>query len=163
MQTRSGSQVIVAVTGEGEAYDAVRRRASELAAGGAGSVILYDIDAAGVFASPVPTAWSGEGEAELLNEEAVHDRLDAKALDTAGRGSIAQQVRELEATGIAAWGWLPTTRDAAAIAAYAERQGASLVLVPKDLEQPGLMDRVLGNQGATEANSHTEVTFETVG
>ena len=89
MATASGSQTIVAVTGEDDRYDAIRARASALAAGGRGTVILYDIDAAGVFASPVPTEWSGEGEKELVEDEASHDRLDADALETAGRASIA--------------------------------------------------------------------------
>ena len=60
MAAQSGSQTIVAVTGEDDRYDAIRTRASEIAAGAGGTVILYDIDAAGVFASPVPTEWSGE-------------------------------------------------------------------------------------------------------
>ena len=90
MATASGSQTIVAVTGEDDRYDAIRTRASALAAGGRGTVILYDIDAAGMFASPVPTAWSGEGQKELVEDEATHDRLDADALETAGRGAIAE-------------------------------------------------------------------------
>ena len=162
MTTASGSRTIVAVTGEDDRYDAIRTRASALAAGGRGTVILYDIDAAGVFASPVPTGWSGEGEKELVEDEARHDRLDADALETAGRGAIAEQVRSLRSIGVDAWGWLPTNKDAADLAAYAERQGASVVLVPKDLEQPGIVDRVLGNEGAAQADEESPVRFETV-
>jgi hypothetical protein len=163
MTADPGSRTIVAVTGEDDRYDAVRSRATDLAADGNGTVILYDIDAAGVFASPVPTEWSGEGQEELLDEEASHERLDPQALDTAGRATIAEQVRRLRAAGIDAWGWLPTKRDAADLAAYAERQRADLVLVPRDLEQPSLVDRVLGNEGVSEADAHTPVRFETVG
>src|SRR5829696_5976896 len=163
MQTRSGSQTIVAVTGEDDRYRAIRSRATGLARDGGGTVILYDIDAAGVFASPVPTEWSGEGEEELLDDEAVHDRLDEAALRTAGRAVVAEQVRTLRAEGVDAWGWLPTKRDAAELAAYAERQRASVVLVPKDLEQPGIVDRVLGNAGTAQANEQSPVRFETVG
>jgi hypothetical protein len=162
MATASGSQTIVAVTGEDDRYDAIRTRASALAAGGRGTVILYDIDAAGVFASPVPTEWSGEGEQELVEDEASHDRLDADALETAGRAPIAAQVRSLRSVGVDAWGWLPTKKDAADLAAYAERQGASVVLVPKDLEQPSLVDRVIGNEGTQEANKASPIRFETV-
>src|SRR5215217_6194341 len=99
MLAESGSQTIVAVTGEDDRYDAIRSRASSMAAGGRGTVILYDIDAAGVFASPVPTEWSGEGEEELLEDEAIHDRLDEAALRTAGRAVVAEQVRTLRAEG----------------------------------------------------------------
>ena len=163
MATASGSQTIVAVTGEDDRYNAIRTRASALAAGGRGTVILYDIDAAGLFASPVPTDWSGEGQKELVDDEATRERLDPDALETAGRGAIASQVRSLRSIGVDAWGWLPTKKDAADLASYAERQGASLVLVPKDLEQPSLVDRVVGNEGAAKAQDATSVRFETVG
>ena len=158
------TQTIVAVTGEDDRYRAVRSRATALAAGGRGTVILYDLDAGGLFASPVPTAWSGEGERELTNEEAgPRDRLDPDELDTAGRGSVADQVRQLRSMGVDAWAWLPTTKDATDLAAYAERQGASLVLVPPDLGQPNVVDKVAGNAGAAEVDEHSPVPFEIVG
>ena len=91
---RHGTQTIVAVTSEDDRFARVRCRATALAAGGQGTVILYDLDAGGLFASPVPTEWSGEGEQELLDEEAgPRDRLDPDELDTAGRGAVADQVR----------------------------------------------------------------------
>jgi len=125
------------VTGEDDRYEAVRSRASALAAGH-GTVILYDLDAGGLFASPVPTAWSGEGEQELTDEESgPRDRLGPDELDTAGRGAVAEQVRQLRSVGVDAWAWLPTSKDAKDLAAYAQRQGASLVLVPPDLGPPG--------------------------
>jgi hypothetical protein len=162
MPAASGSQTIVAVTGEDDRYDAIRSRASSMAAGGRGTVIVYDRDAAGVFASPVPSEWSGVGQKELTDDEARHDRLDADALETAGRGAIADQVRSMRSMGVDAWGWLPTRKDAAELATYAERQQASVVLVPKDLEQPSLVDRVLGNEGTEQANEQSPVRFETV-
>ncbi|HEU0244596.1 MAG TPA: hypothetical protein VFQ75_11880 [Candidatus Limnocylindrales bacterium] len=130
MPTTREPRTIVAITGEDDRFDAIRSRATALADGADTTVILYDIDAAGMFASPVPTEWSGDGQQELMDEEASNDRLDADALETAGRGAIATQVRSLRAMGIDAWGWLPTRRDTADLAAYATRQGASLVLVP---------------------------------
>jgi hypothetical protein len=155
---------IVAVTGEDDRFRAVRSRAGAMAAAGRGTVILYDLDAAGRFASPVPTGWSGEGQEELVADEAgPRDRLDPAALETAGRSSVAAQVRSLRSVGVDAWGWLPTSRDAADLAAYAERQGASVVLVPPDLEHPSLLDRVVGREGAAEAAERSPVPFETVG
>jgi hypothetical protein len=68
----------------------------------------------------------------------------------------------MRSIGVDAWGWLPTKKDAAELARYAERQQASVVLVPKDLEQPSLVDRVLGNEGTQQANEQTRVRFETV-
>jgi hypothetical protein len=162
--TTTRTQTIVAVTGEDDRYRAVRSRATALAAGGRGTVILYDLDAGGLFASPVPTAWSGEGERELTDEEAgPRDRLDPDELDTAGRGAVADQVRQLRSMGVDAWAWLPTSKDAADLAAYAERQGASVVLVPPDLDQPNLVDKVVGNTGAARAGEQSPVPFETVG
>jgi hypothetical protein len=132
------TQTIVAVTGEDDRFSAVRSRATALAAGGKGTVILYDLDAGGMFASPVPTEWSGEGERELTDKEAgPRDRLDPDELDTAGRGAVAEQVRQMRSMGVDAWAWLPTTKNATDLAEYAQRQGASVVLVPPDLGQPG--------------------------
>ena len=140
MTTAPDARTIVAVTGEDDRFDAIRSRAAALAAGVGTTVILYDIDAAGVFASPVPTEWSGEGQRELLDEEASQDRLDADALETAGRGAIATQVRSLRAMGVDAWGWLPTKRDTADLVAYATRQGATLVLAPAGIAPTGETD-----------------------
>lgn len=157
------TRTIVAVAGEDDRYRALRTRATALADGVPTTVILYDLDAGGMFASPVPTGWSGEGEKELTSEEAgPRDRLGPDELETAGRAGIAEQVRALRAVGVDAWAWLPTSRDARDLAAYAERQGATLVLVPPGLEQPGLLDRVAGHAGVAEADAASPVPFETV-
>jgi hypothetical protein len=157
-------QTIVAVTGEDDRYRAVRSRATALAAGGRGTVILYDLDAGGLFASPLPTGWSGEGEQELAEQEAgPRDRLDPDELDVAGRAEVADQVRQLRSMGVDAWAWLPTSKDAGDLAEYAERQGASLVLVPPDLTQPSLVDKVVGRTSVDQADQHSPVPFETVG
>jgi hypothetical protein len=162
VDTRS-RPIIVAVTGEDDRFRAVRGRAGAMAADGQGTVILYDLDAGGLFASPVPTGWSGEGQRELVEEEAgPRDRLDPAELDTAGRTAIADQVRALRSVGVDAWGWLPTSRDAADLAAYAERQGAAVVLVPPELEEPGFLDRLVGREGAADAGARSPVRFETV-
>ncbi len=154
---------IVAVTGDDDRYRAVRQRAGNLAADEGRAVILYDIDAGGLFASPVPTSWSGDGERELMADEAgPGERLDADQLDTAGRPSLAAQVRTLRARGLDAWGWLPSDKDAADLAAYAERQGAAVVLVPDELESAGVVDRLLGREGTAEADTTSAVRFETV-
>jgi hypothetical protein len=158
MPNATQPRTIVAVTGEDDRYRPVRSRATALAAGGRGTVILYDIDAAGVFASPVPTDWSAEGERELTG----HHRLDADELEAAGRATIAEQVRGLRSMGVDAWGWLPTSKDALDLVRFAEREGADLVLVPPDLEQPDLLERALGKQGAAEARKGSRVALETV-
>jgi len=88
-------------------------------------VILFDLDAdLGPFESALPTAWSGEGE-----EDQFGGRLDANDLEAAGQPRLAERVRTLQSTGVAASGWLPSTADANALAEYAAKQGAELVLV----------------------------------
>jgi hypothetical protein len=156
MPTTRDPQTIVAVTGEDDRFGAIRSRATALAAGSGSTVILYDIDAAGMFSSPVPTEWSGEGEEQLMDEEASDDRLDANALETAGRGAVARQVRSMRAMGVDAWGWLPTKRDRDELAAYAARTGASLVLVPADLAPDD------GGNGSTNQEATTQPVFEAV-
>ena len=160
--TATSNQTIVAVTGDDDRYAAIRSRATAMAAGGRATVILYDLDAGGLFASPVPTEWSGEGERELTDQEAgPADRLDADELATAGRGAVADQVRELRTVGIDAWGWLPTSKDAKDLAAYAERQGATLVLVPSGFERPRVVDSITGGNEQAAIRRST-IPFETV-
>ena len=163
MPTGHSTRTIVAVTGEDDRYAAVRSRATALAAGGNGTVILYDIDAAGPFASPVPTAWSGEGEGELLEDESPGDRLDAEALDTAGRAQIARQVRAMRAMGVDAWGWLPTSADPEALTDYAGRQGADLVLVPGDVDAGEAADPASPAAADRSAAGGRRVRVERVG
>src|SRR5436190_12594523 len=108
VDTRSTTRTIVAVTGEDDRYAAVRSRATALAAGGRGTVILYDLDAGGLFASPLPTGWSGEGEQELVEQDAgPRDPPDPDELDVAGRAEVADQVRQVRSMGVGARAWLP--------------------------------------------------------
>jgi hypothetical protein len=120
-------------------------------------VILYDLDAGGLFASPVPTEWSGEGEQEL-----TPDRMGPEELEAQGRKPLADQVRSLRDVGVDAWAWLPTSPDAQALARYAEQQGADVILVPKDAEEPGLLDRLHGKD-ATQAQEATRIPVVAVG
>jgi len=151
------ARTIVAVTGEDDRYAPVRSRASAMAAGSPSTVILYDVDAPGVFSSPVPNQWGSEGEPDLVPERMGPDELEAQ-----GRKPLADQVRNLRGVGIDAWAWLPTSPDASALAEYAERQGAEVILVPKDLEEPGLLDRLQGKD-AGDAQDQTRIPVVAVG
>ena len=121
---------IVAVTAEDDRYAAARERAARLAQEHGRPVILYDLDAAALLESPLPTGWSSEGP-----DRDVPDRLDAEELEAAGRAAIAEQVRELVAQGVEAYGWLPSDRSAQALADYVNRQGAATVVVPRDIAE----------------------------
>lgn len=150
-------QTIVAVTGEDDRFARVRSRAGAMAAGNGATVILYDLDAAGTFSSPTPTEWSGEGQQELTPERMGPDELEAQ-----GRAPLADQVRSLREVGIDAWGWLPSSKDGKDLAAYAERQGADVILVPPELEDPGLLEQVQG-QDADAAREETRIPVVSVG
>lgn len=116
---------IVAVASHDDSHAAVLRRASALARDSGSAVILWARDAdMSPLESPLPTDWSGDGEKEQFG-----DRLGPNDLVAAGRESLARQVAELRTAGIDAWAWLPEKADAESLAAYAEGQGASLVLV----------------------------------
>ena len=116
---------IVAVTSEDPRHVPVLARASAVAKERDAQVILFDLDADfGPFESPLPTAWSGEGE-----EDQFGSRLNSQDLEAAGQPRLAERVRTLVEAGVRATGWLPPNADADALAEYAAQQGAELVLL----------------------------------
>lgn len=117
---------IIAVTSDGERHRHVVERAASVASETGATVILFDIDSGNLspLESPLPTEWSGEGEAEQFGK-----RLDPGDLEAAGQGTLADQVRVVRAAGVSAFGWLPDKADAKALAEYAADQAADLVLV----------------------------------
>jgi hypothetical protein len=124
----TAGKTIIAVTTEDDRHRAVVDRAASLARDMDATVILYDLDAdLGPLESPLPTAWSGDGE-----DEQFGNRLDPNDLETAGQGALADQVRVVRAAGIDAFGWLPPKADAESLVEYAAKQGAALVLISTD-------------------------------
>lgn len=116
---------IVAVTSQQDRHRSVVERATAIAGQTGATVILYHLGAdLGIFESPLPTEWSGQGEREQFG-----DRLDASDLEAAGQGWLADQVRVVRAAGVEAWGWLPSKADADSLSTYAADQGADLLLV----------------------------------
>lgn len=121
-------RTIIAVTGEDDRYEPVRRAGLDRALADHATLILYDLDAGrDPLESPLPTEWSAEG-----SEEAVADRLGPDELEAAGRSAIAEQVRQARAAGVDAWGWLPERDDRATLSAYAGQQVEPLLLLPDD-------------------------------
>lgn len=130
---------IIAVTGEDGRYDALVRAARQTAAQSQARLILYDVDAAQMFASPLPTEWSGDTDDGQFSE-----LLSEADLERAGRHPIAEQVRKARAEGIEAFGWLPSQKGAPALAEYADRHQADLIMVPSDSEDPSFLDKLRG-------------------
>jgi hypothetical protein len=121
-------RTVIAVTGEDDRYEAIRRAAIERARAERATLILYDIDAVeSPLESPVPTGWSAEG-----TEEELGDRLGPEELEAAGHEPVARQVREARAQGVDAWGWLPSDGSTEALLEYAADQPSALILAPKD-------------------------------
>lgn len=119
-------RTVIAVTGEDDRYEPVRREAIDRARAEDATLILYDIDAVtSPLESPVPTGWSAEGM-----DEGVGDRLGPEELAAAGREAIARQVRDAREKGIDAWAWLPSDNGRQSLLEYAARQPGSRVLVP---------------------------------
>ena len=126
--TTNRPATIVAVTSQAERHRSVVERATAIASQTGATIILYHVDAdLGIFESPLPTEWSGQGERDQFG-----DRLDPGDLEAAGQRWLADQVRVVRAAGVDAWGWLPSKADAESLATYAADQGADMVLVSSE-------------------------------
>lgn len=145
---------IIAYTREDGSLAEVRAAAAQTARTSNARLILYDIDAApgglgqvtnSLDGVPMPTNWSGQGDAENFE---TPGRLNPDELERAGRRAIAEQVRDARSRGIEAYGWLPSTRSGGGLAQYAEEQGADLIMVPSEMERPGLVKRIRGETAA---------------
>lgn len=139
---------IIAYTSEDNRYEPVLRAAIETARQAEARLILYDIDAApgglGQITEPLsgvprPTEWGADTDPELMPT-----RLDVQDLEYAGRHSIARYVSEARNRGVETFAWLPSSRDADDLVEYAEKQGADLIMLPSELENPSLIERLRG-------------------
>jgi len=129
-------RTVIAVTGEDDRFEPVRRAAFDRAKSEHATLILYDVDASeSPLESPLPTEWSADG-----TDEEVGDRLGPEELEAAGRAAIAGQVREARGAGLDAWGWLPNDADREELMAYAARQPGAHVMVPRGDEHLSLED-----------------------
>ena len=129
-------RTVIAVTGEDDRYEPVRKAALDRAKAERASLILYDVDAdTGPLESPLPTGWSADG-----TDDEVGDRLGPEELEAAGREAIARQVRDARGQGLDAWGWLPSDKGREALLEYASRQPGSRIMVPEGDEDLDVSD-----------------------
>ena len=140
---------IIAYVGEGEHFAAVSAAALETARSSNAQLILYDVDAASPFAKPLPTNWSAEGAGDE-----TPTRLTSADLERAGRHGLAEQIRGAIDAGVEAYGWLPGDKSGELLAEYADQQGADLIMLPRELEDPGIIDRLRG-RSAHDVEVHT--------
>ena len=108
-----------------------------LAARSGARLILYDRDAAAGWGDPLPTWWSSPGEREQYG-----DPLSESELRRLGFAAVADMVATSRAAGVDAWGWLPAERGTHHLVEYARKHGADVILLPAELDEPGLADRL---------------------
>ena len=134
----AGARLVVAYVSEDDELDHVRDAALELGRRGA-KVILYDRDSASRLSDPMPNQWGSQAEGAQFN-----DPLSDQELVKLGREPFARKVAAARTGGVDAWGWLAADHGTDALVDYARRHGADLVLLPADLEAPGLGERLKG-------------------
>jgi nucleotide-binding universal stress UspA family protein len=135
----AGTRLLVAYTGEHDDLDHVGRAAVRVAGEHGARVILYDRDAASAFSDPWPNQWGSKGEGAQFG-----DPLSDAELVKPGREPLARQVAAARDDGVDAWAWLPEKHGTDHLVEYARRHQADLILLPDDLEEPGLAERLKG-------------------
>jgi nucleotide-binding universal stress UspA family protein len=134
----ASARLLVAYVSEDDELDHVRDAALELARRGA-RVVLYDRDSASAFSDPMPNQWGSQAEGAQFG-----DPLSDQDLVKLGREPFARKVAAAREAGIDAWGWLASDHGTDAVVDYARDHGADLLLLPADLEHPGLGERLKG-------------------
>jgi len=102
-------------------------------------VILYDRDSASAFADPMPNQWGSQAEGAQFG-----DPLSDQDLVKLGREPFARKVVAAREAGVDAWGWLASDHGTDALVEYARGHRADVVLLPADLDDPGLAERLKG-------------------
>ena len=135
----AGARLLVAYVSEDDQLDHVRDAAVEIAGERGARLILYDRDSASAFADPMPNQWGSQAEGAQFG-----DPLSDQDLVKLGREPFARKVAAARQAGVDAWGWLASDHGTDAVVAYARDHGADLILLPADLEDPGLAERLRG-------------------
>jgi len=133
------ARLLVAYVSEDDELDHVRDAAVAIGRRGGSKVILYDRDSASAFSDPMPNQWASQAEGAQFG-----DPLSDQELVKLGREPFAHKVAAAREAGVDAWGWLASDHGTDAMVGYARDHGADLVLLPADLEDPGLGERLKG-------------------
>ena len=147
------ARLLVAYVSEDEALDHVRDAATEIGRRGGARVILYDRDSASAFSDPMPNQWASTAEGAQFG-----DPLSDQELVKLGREPFARKVAAAREAGVDAWGWLASDHGTDALVAYARDHDADLILLPDDLEDPGLTERLKGETVSKAVEEATETT-----
>jgi hypothetical protein len=131
---------IAALVDESGEFDHVAKAATDLAAEKRSRLILYDSSSASTWREPVASAVSAEG----VGDE-VPALLGEQELETLGHHPLAERVRTARAAGVDAYGRLASDHGAEPFLEFARTYGADLVLVPRELEDPSLVEKLRGD------------------
>jgi hypothetical protein len=131
--------LIVAWVGEDQELDHVFDAAIELAKRDRARVVLYDHETASAVSDVLPNWWASQGERRQYG-----DPLDQEDLIKLGLEPLARKVGSAREAGVDAWGWPASGHGTEELVAYAERHGADVLLLPADMDDPTLLDRVKG-------------------
>jgi hypothetical protein len=157
MDDERNTQTIVALVDEKGELDHVRRAGEDMAAGSNGTrLILYDGSSASELTEPVAAPVSAEGVADEYGS-----LLSPEDLDKLGRSNLARQVREARAADIDAWGRLASDHGIEPLMDFARSQSADLVLLPEELGDPSVIDRLRGDT-LEDAEEAARIPFQVV-
>ncbi len=133
------SSCIAAFVDESGEYDHVVDAAVGLAGAKGSRLILYDTSSASAFREPVASSMSAEGVGDD-----VPSLLSPDDLERLGHHPLAERVRAARANGVVAFGRLASDHGVEPFLSFARSQGADLALVPQELQDPGLVERLRG-------------------
>jgi hypothetical protein len=134
-------KLVLAYADEGGGYDHAIDAAMDVAQRSGGRLILYDASSASAFSEPIASPVSADGV-----DEQFGDPLGPEELERLGRPSIADRVVRARNDGVDAWGWLPSEHGVEAFWKDARRRGADLVVLPAELADPSVLDRLHGDR-----------------
>jgi hypothetical protein len=152
---------IAAFVDEAGEYDHVIDAAVALAESNASRLILYDSSSASAFREPVASSMSAEGVGDD-----VPSLLSPDDLERLGHHQLAERIRFARAGGVDTYGRLASDHGAEPFLSFARSQGADLVLVPEELEDPGIVERFRGEtaeDAREEAGAIRVVTVDRTG
>lgn len=130
---------VLAYVDESGTYDHVLRTARTLAKEHAARLILYHSLAAPEDPIRVPDASS-------VALAGVPEPLSAQELRRVARPVLASAVEQARDDGIDAWGWITPEPGVGALMRFAELVDAEVVVLPAELGDPTVFERLRGEQ-----------------
>ena len=127
--------IVLTDDGKDQQMSNIRKDLIPFAIGQEAALILYDISAASYLVNPYPNSQA----VEELNRP-----LSTMDLALLGRQYLIDQIDHLDQHGVCAGAILPTGHGFATLGSWAEQENIDLVVIPEQMVQPGLFDRIKG-------------------